>query len=494
VLPYATEIMKFDGGIGNMTDITNCNLLLLGIVFDDAGLVRHALYSDPGLIRRLNDITPDGFSSEGRPLNYHFAAMAEYVPALTYLAQSGLKVDYQKDKLLGALRMPFLRATLWGAVPLTGDMGRGWTLRTTSLADDLLSIFPDQDWLADIGQGSTLAAKARMVRTGRKPDDGAWHKLVSPQPQLFADAGLAILRSGDKPENQIQVTLDYGRNVYHSALDRNQVTLAAFGKMYTQGTGSLYNAGNGGVIYNPDKKMQSFMGHGSLGQNVVLIDGQDQLPSVGKLLAFSAKPDMQYAVSRVEGIAPGVAHTRAIVLTKGIVVMLDHLESAAEHTYDFIYHNFGDLKLDNAWHSAPTAPLGNTANLDNIEELAKLQGTGTLHLTWDLTGEVNSSVKAPLPAVPAALSLFQLPATGGQWYSGFTGMNDTNTTVLANKTATLFQRAHGKNVDFVTVLEPYGAAGARVRSIAAGKNGGVVITLEGARPFSISLDQLTAKK
>ena len=67
VLPYAEEIMKFPGGLNNMTDITNKNILLLGVACNDASLVRWATMNDSGLLARLRDIDRDGFSSEGRP-------------------------------------------------------------------------------------------------------------------------------------------------------------------------------------------------------------------------------------------------------------------------------------------------------------------------------------------------------------------------------------------------------------------------------------------
>jgi hypothetical protein len=125
VLPYATELMKFPGGISNMTDITNTNRLTLGLVFNDANLVRFALLSEPGLISRLGDIDEDGFSSEGRPPNYHMAAMDEYFPAMAALHNSGLQIKYPKERLIAAVKMLYERATLWDVVPNTGDCGRG---------------------------------------------------------------------------------------------------------------------------------------------------------------------------------------------------------------------------------------------------------------------------------------------------------------------------------------------------------------------------------
>ena len=285
-LPYATELMKFPAGVNNMTDVTNANVLLLGLVFDDANMVRWALQRDSGLLARLGDLDDDGFSSEGRPLNYHLAAMDEYLTSLVYLENSGLKVDIPKERLLKALRMPFSRATLTGAVPMTGDMGRGYTLRNTKLADEMFALFPDQKWLFEIGGQSNLTAQAHALKTGQSPDKEGWKSLLETQPRLYKNAGFAILREGDTPQSQIMATLDWGRNPVHGAFDRNQFTLSAFGKAFTAGPGSLYNAGKGGATFGDDADLKAFVGYSTLAHNLITVDGQDQLPSVGKLLKW----------------------------------------------------------------------------------------------------------------------------------------------------------------------------------------------------------------
>ena len=51
----------------------------------------------------------------------------------------------------------------------------------------------------------------------------------------------------------------------------------------------------------------------------------------------------------MDGIRPGVAHTRAVVLTAGVIVLFDELRGAAEHTYDLVYHNLGTLTPGPGW-------------------------------------------------------------------------------------------------------------------------------------------------
>ena len=486
ILPYATEIAKFPGGISNMTDITNHNLLLLGLAFDDAHIVRWATRGDCGLVSRLYDIDRDGFSSEGRPLNYHFGAMQEYLPSITYLENSGLKIDYPKERLLAAIRMPYERATLSGRVPTTGDCGRAQGVGLNPLADCLIAIFPEEKWLFEIGAAGTVSKKLWLLREGRAQDAEAWRKLLETKPRLFRDAGMAILRSGTTPEAQVMATLDYGRNVFHAALDRNQVTLAAFGLTFTHGPGSLYNVGSGGMTRATDARLDTFGTHGSLGQNVILVDMLDQMGAVGRLLAWSPKEDFQVAVSRVDGIRPGVSHTRGLVLTQGIVVMLDRVESDQEHTYDFVYHNLGELAPPQGWQVASSGPLGRTANYENLVEPRRLTGEGPLRLTWDLTRQQGEGKDA---AAKVALALWQLPLKGSEVYFCATGMNNPNTATIPDAAPTLIHRVRARTVEFFTVLEPHKGA-PRVTGLETTRDGHIQVILADNTRLSLSMAEL----
>jgi len=454
VLPYATEIAKFPGGISNMTDITNHNLLLLGLTFDDANLVRWALLTDPGILSRLGDLDDDGFSSEGRPTNYHTAAMQEYLPSIAYLRNSGLKLDIPTGRLLAAVKMPYQRATLWGTIPNSGDCGRGAYAAKSPLADDLIAIFPDEMWLLDIGRGSSIAAKVRSLATGHTPSPDGFKPLLESKPRLYKGAGLAILRTGETPETQIMATLDYGRNPMHGHLDRNQITLAAFGKTFTHGTGTLYNAGKGGIIEVDDPVLHSFCKAGSLGQNVILVDAQNQQTAIGSLLAWSDRADEQFATARVPEIAPGVDHVRTLILRNGLVIVIDDLESDAKHRYDFAYHNFGTLTPGPGWKATPQKePLAQSANYPRIGALHRLTGQGPVHLRWDLSAQTHPKAKGG--SGPVNLGLWQLSSAEGEVYTGITGMNNPNTTRVPDEAPSLFHRVEGSNVRFVTVLEPY---------------------------------------
>lgn len=493
VQPYAAELAKLNASISNQTDITNHNLLLLGLVFDDATMVWLATMRDCGVVSRLRDIDEDGFSSEGRPLNYHHAAADEYLPSVNHLENSGLAIDYGKERILEAIRMSYYRATLSGFVPNCGDCGRGQSVRSSHLADFLVGIAPEEKWLLDVGRGSTIAAKLQRYRLNARPERDRWKKLLSSDPHLFPHAGLAILRSGETVGSQVMVTLDYGRNVFHGAKDRNQITLTALGKVFTHGPGTLYNAGSGGIQYNRDSRFRSFNdGRVSLAHNVIVADQTSQRTSIGKLLAWSDRPDYQVAVSQVDGIYPGVSHIRAVVLTKGLIVMLDRVRSKDEHTYDLVYHNFGELSFGQGWLAAPLgAPLAKTGNYENLVEPKKLTGNGVFRATWDLTQQYAQWAKkidaSKLP--PIHLAFWQLPVKDGEHYAGVTGLNNSNTRIMSDEAPTIIHRVRGKAVDLVTVLEPYRET-PRVTEVNPHGAAGVSVALSGDLRVTASLDEL----
>jgi len=473
VLPYATELMKFHGGISNMTDITNHNVLLLGLAFGDAGLVRWALKSDPGLLRRLEDISPDGFSSEGRPLNYHHAAMSEYLPALAYLGNSNIAVELPAERLLAAIRMPFQRATLAGFVPATGDSGRGMKVGKRSEADWLIGLFPKEDWLFDLGTLSSPAARLAAYRSGRRPSPDAWQGLIETEPRLFADTGYAILRTGRSVAEQVMVTLDFGRNPMHAHLDRNTISLSAFGHLYSQGPGSLYNIGRGGITRNED--LDRTVSAGSLSQNVILVDGRNQLPAVGAALRWLPDGPRQAVVGRVPGIRPGVDHIRGVILEDGIVAIVDRVASDAEHAYDFVYHNVGELHPGAGWRTEPVdEPLGRTDNYEHLVEPRKLIGGGPIRLDWKVAEGAN-------------LSLWQLP--GGQPYVAVTGLNNIQTGIMPQPAPTLVHRRRGRTIHFLTVLEPWRER-ARVIGVEPRGEAGMIVQLAGGGRLVIDLDEL----
>lgn len=490
VVPYAAELCKMSrtGGIHNQTDISNHNLCLLGIVFDDAGMLYDGLMTDAGLRARITDIDSQGFSSEGRPLNYHFSGMVEYLPSVLYIVNSGLPVELETGRLLEAMRMPYSRVTLTGQGPASGDCGRGNRVGPQPLAAQLLGLFPKEEWLLDAAGPASMQAKLHALRTGRTTSAEAYRRLIDSDPKLFRESGFAILRSGRAVEEQVMATLDYGRAFYHVGLNRNQITLSAYGAVFSQDPGSIYNVGKGGYTANPDPKLAAFFYNHTMCFNVIAVDASNQQRAIGRLLAWSPGPDRQVAVSRVDGAYPGVSHTRALVLEDNLVVLLDRLESADEHTYDFIYRNFGALMPGPGWSGSPAAePLARTLNYESIGDLRRLSGDGPIRLGWDMAGQFPTNSPAGRGAV--GLALWQLPVEHGEVFTGIMGMNNPNTATIPDAAPALIHRVRGRSLSFATILEPWKRS-PRVTAIRSSADGEIAVERGDAPPLRVSMGDL----
>src|SRR5205823_5980799 len=172
-IPVATELAKITPGISNMNDIINRDLILAGFATGDANMLYRGTLYPTGLVGRMRDISPDGFSDEGGALNYHLAAMREWLPSIGLLANSGLPFADITDRAAAALKMPLARASLSGLAYCTGNSGAAWF--HVPLDHEMFT-------LADRSLPPDLWPRDRHYLT---------------EPTLFPDAGWAILRGGD---------------------------------------------------------------------------------------------------------------------------------------------------------------------------------------------------------------------------------------------------------------------------------------------------------
>jgi hypothetical protein len=211
-----------------------------------------------------------------------------------------------------------------------------------------------------------------------------------------------------------------------------------------------------------------------------MVDQQDQLPAIGTLLAWRPDPARQVAAARVPSVRPGVDHTRALVLTQGVLVVLDRITSKESHTYDFVYHNFGAATPGSGWTAAPAEPLGRTANYEHIVDPQRLSGSGPVRLTWQVTDS-------------ARLALWQLAPAGATAFLGTTGMNNVQTKEIPAPAPTLFTRVTAPEATYLTVLEPYRDT-PRVTAVAPHGDDGLTITFQDQTTLTLSLAELLQAK
>jgi hypothetical protein len=182
---------------------------------------------------------------------------------------------------------------------------------------------------------------------GKPPADGA---------QLFPSSGMYLLRAPlnfDHSKNQTWLSFDAGPyRTEHSHEDALGITL------YTQGVTLLPDSGlyvyddgtcrlraNGRTIASrmSDSECRDYLYfHGSRGHNTVVVDGKDQASAAATPLAHGAAVACKasYAVGKSE-LYSGVLHVRTVVLvTQGLVLVVDTLTSGEPHRYAQTWHLF----------------------------------------------------------------------------------------------------------------------------------------------------------
>jgi hypothetical protein len=105
--------------------------------------------------------------------------------------------------------------------------------------------------------------------------------------------------------------------------------------------------------------------------------------------------------------------TRLVGLADDYVVIVDNVSSDDEHTYDWVYHDYGELSVDaGVPQKAQEGPLGNGDVYEHVTEVKRGACEGAWGATWKLA---DKSVRlemlgAPGTEVISAVGLGTSPA------------------------------------------------------------------------------------
>jgi hypothetical protein len=406
-----------------MNDIINRDLMLIGFSTGDANILYRGTMYPTGIVGRMGDISPDGFSDEGSALNYHFGAMNEWLPSIQLLMASKMDWGSITDRALAALRMPLERAALSGQAYCTGNSGSAYYSVALDHPDFVLAdkIFDAKQWPRD--------------------------RKYSTTPKLWPDAGWAILRSGTHVDDQIVVNLDFGRSHGHGDLDRMNLGLQAFGLPLSADPGSTYNYNQNATDGPASKTMDS-----PFVSNTIIVDAKPQLRGGGKLVTWqpqvgwpqpttsarnakvvgSARPT-EFIVAEIDGIYPGVHWRRSVALINGAVLVVDDLSSDQPHRYECAWHHLGKAKTDGKPMDSSFAQ-GEYAKLLDPK---KIEGD-TIQFEWK-----DQNVW---------LRLWQVAPQHTLAYSAETGICWDN--IRGMPIVGVYTRTEGRTARFVSVLDP----------------------------------------
>jgi hypothetical protein len=280
-------------------------------------------------------VDPDGVEVENSPF-YHFYVMSAVMQDIEWATLHAVPIDPGFAQRVDAM---LSYATLVpqpdGRLPLLGS----------TVTFDLRSLNPsvyNEDDINALPNGLTSDPAFTYIRTaGKSGTPPASRKIV------FESSGQGILRSAfgsaDDFGDQTHVTFNTGRwrnnHTHHDTLGLN---LFASGRVLVSDSGL--------DTYDPGPEHDYFWGTSA--HNTVTVDGQDQGSDPAQMVktgivATGADPDTWAYQSGVHGLYTGVTHARSVVLLeKGLVLVVDALNSATSHDYVQTWHLGSGIAAD----------------------------------------------------------------------------------------------------------------------------------------------------
>lgn len=308
---------------------------VIGYALGDRKLVHYAL----GQFRRQmeDELGEDGLWPESVH-TYHFYPLGAFLYLAEAAYHDGTDLYHYEPKPGKSLKEMFLAPLAYmypdTRLPAIND---GWY-------NSFLPAGQYELAFARIGDPKIGWALREAYRTQKTSRNSFWALLQGrplaksyPKPDLrstnFPVLGIAALRS---PEGAM-MTFDYGPFLGHGQLDKMGVTLFALGKVWAADYGT---PGYGSAI------MPWYTG--TPGHNTVVVDGANQQRTKErKLTLFARGETFEAAQADTQEAYPGVLHRRTVLRVGERFVLLDHLESETEHTYDWLLRSEGELTVPN---------------------------------------------------------------------------------------------------------------------------------------------------
>jgi hypothetical protein len=403
LLPAARYQTTITSGFSNQTSSRYAAGALFGMLAEDANLLQYAVYGHHGLaISAEVSISPDGFLTE-IPINYHWANLREMLTLPLVCRNAGVNMEVATERIRKACDTPYLRAMPNLNAPPFGSCGYGIG------ANFGLGNYPRVAELFGLPLYEQLATP-----------EGA-REIIDGLPSLaFIEGGLVVLREKGRTGLDRTYLAILSTNSRRAADQTLHFVLYSDGDLLCPSPGTLYNAHADATWVSP-------------WPSTILVDGQPQRTSLGRILAHDFSGEPQMALLDAGGIAPGVSLQRAVALAEGLVFVVDRASSEKEHTYD---------RVQMARQEIVRPPAEPTELELNHGENIRFRGT-RLDRDWDLQWQI--------PGGPG----LEFRMVGEAGTQVFWGANQVNAYKPQMYAPTVVARRQAKSTVFLNVMEPF---------------------------------------
>lgn len=417
--PAAEVIRQNRMGIHNIQCWKNSAVGLVGLLLDDAELVADAIASAHGFREQIaQGVSADGQWYEGA-WGYHFYTVSALLPLLEAGERCGLGLyAFERDgrSCRGLFDAPLGLAMPNLVLPAFNDSGAVNVRGRASSFECALARYGNPRYAAAIGP-DRHNLQALLVGVDALP---AVPAEVGGSRNLTA-AGYAILTHGKGPE-AAWLCLKYGPHGGGHGHD-DKLNLLAYRN------GAAFAIDPGTAAYGVPIQKEWF--RATVAHNTLTVDEQNQKPAEGACLAFGTQPEQGLSAVLAEAgpIYAGVVYRRAVALVgTDLVLILDLISAAADHTFDLAWHNTGTWTV---------LPPGTPVELP--------RQPGYMHLK-DMV-----RVADPLPVIQASkgltVALAVTSAAGETWAGrGFDARDE-------NRPVALVRRTHGRSAVVAWALD-----------------------------------------
>jgi hypothetical protein len=426
--PSAQKSTEMEIGLGNQQMFISKAEICAGYALEYPPLVYFGIHERRGLMPNIRrNMLPDGTWTESPSYNLLVASLL--VDALPLMKRAG--VDGYTPEVRRFFSDSYKMGSPLGCQPSFGD-GPG---KPVSNWGDY-ALLPWMD-TKDPSIGAVLARFGAHPLVGRREMCYllGYNEALPSRKDLpeklgcmdFPNAGYLFLRNESET---LWLGMVYGRHLAgHGHYDRLGFELAGKGALQTVDSGGGY--GEDHFIFDTS----------ALAHSTMLVDMKNHQPGSARKLFWETSGPVKLTSVGSHELADGVWMERSLAMFEGAVLLVDHLRSGQEHTYDWAYHNIGAIA--SGPKTDPMPPLATTG----IYRYLKEPLSARVSEPWAVEFRQG---KGPGETEGTGLCLTQA------------GMPET--TLITVKTlrgwehdipaTTLLSRRKGKCTSYVTLLEP----------------------------------------
>jgi hypothetical protein len=436
--PAVELIRRNDAGISNWQSWHNAGMGAAALCLRDKDLLNEIINGKSGFqFQMANSVQDDGFWYEGS-WGYHYYALSAHVVLAEMALRSGVNL-FENPRFKSMFDAPLRFMMPNEKLPAFHDAHEASAIGPVSLYESAFAHWGDPNYAWVIGKRGRNTLEALLYGAREIP------KVAAPELKSFnfATSGFGILRTGGDL-NSLYLAMDYGpHGGGHGHLDKLSFVFYALGQTLAPDPGC--------VAYG--LKVQRTWYHQTVAHNTIVVDESSQNQCTGRCTLFSVSPHLRLMEATADNAYDGVKMRRLVAMADDYVAIIDHVSSNEEHTYDWVYHNYGELSMDaSVAQKAQEGPLGEGEGYEHISSVKRGFCDGAWGATWKLA---DKDVRLEMTGAP------------GTEIISAVGLG----TSPAEKVPMVMARRKGKEATFCSVVCPY-ASGApkpfRLEAVIAG--------------------------